>query len=186
VTISRSAVSVSRAAAAESTVGVACSAAEVLSASSIVASTSSRRRSRLRGVVAAGEAASSAVGRSVSTPSVRAAARAGVHGALGVAKQVAVVGSTLSVGGVLAVLPLLDEANGRAGGDLGGELGVLEVGSTGVLLCAVLASQALEGIGSAEVARGVDPEKVDVGRGEPSEGAEGQDRALHGGWMMCK
>jgi hypothetical protein len=184
VTISRSAVSVSRAASTESTLGVAGRAVEFLSASAVVTGTRSRRSGRrLGGVVAAGKAASSAVSRSRSTPSVRAAAGATVSSALGVAKQVAVVRTTFAVGRVFAGLPLLREANGRAGPR--SNLGVLGlgVGSTGVALCAVLAGQALEGVDGGELAGRVDPEKVDVGCGKPGEGAEGQDRAFHGGWI---
>jgi hypothetical protein len=182
VTIRRSAVSVSRAASTESTLGVAGGAVELFAASAIVTGARGRLSGRwLGGVVAAGKAASSAVSRSRSTPSVRAAARAGVSSALGVAQQVAVVRATFAVGGVFAGLPLLREANGRAGP--GSDLGVLRlgVGGTGVALCAVLAGQALEGVDRGEVAGRVDPEKVDVGCGKPGEGAEAEDRGLHGG-----
>jgi len=113
VAISRTAVAVRAAASAVSTVGVAASAAKVLTAATIIASGnrgvlgSYRSSGRCGGRVAAtGQASSSAMTLGRSTPSVLRAASALVDCAVGVAEQVAVVGSALSILRVLA-LPLL-------------------------------------------------------------------------------
>ena len=110
---SRTAVAVRAAASAVSTVGVAASAAKVLTAATIIASGnrgvlgSYRSSGRCGGRVAAtGQASSSAMTLGRSTPSVLRAASALVDCAVGVAEQVAIAGSTLSILRVLA-LPLL-------------------------------------------------------------------------------
>jgi hypothetical protein len=151
VTISRSTVSVRRAATAVSTVGVACCTPKVFAATAVAPRGGRVGRSRsywlctawLCTIVATREAAITAVGRSSSAPSVLAAARAGVSSALGVAKQVAVGRTAFAIERVLGSLPLFRETNGRAGP--GNDLGVvaLGVGGTGVAFCAVLACQAL-------------------------------------------
>jgi hypothetical protein len=114
VAVGSTAVSVRRAAAAESTVGITCGAAKVLSAPAISPGLSSTRRGGLGGlgcrlsstVVTAREAALSAVSSGASTPAVLRAACAGVDGAVGVAEEVAVSRTALSVRRVLGSLPL--------------------------------------------------------------------------------
>lgn len=176
-TYSRTAISVRAAAAAVSALRVASGAAEVLTAATVVPvrdSSSLGGNGCGRSVVTAGQAASAAVSVGVTAPSVRRAARTLVDCAVRVAEQVAVGRTTLAVLGVLG-LPLL-------GNDLevrSRDLGVVapDIGDARAVLTTVLASQAA--VGCVDIAGRVDPAEVDVGRGEPGESAEGNDRGPH-------
>lgn len=159
---SRATVAVGAAASAIGAISVASSAAKVLTAATIVARgnhgrLSSYRCSRRGCVAASGQASGSAVSIGVSTPSVRRAASALVDCAVGVAKQVAVGRTALSVLGVL-VLPLLwDDAKVRRR-DLG--VVTLDVRNT-LAVVAVLSAQTA--VGLSNIACRVDPVKVNVG-----------------------
>jgi hypothetical protein len=110
VTVSGTAVSVLGAAATVSALGIASCAVKVLSTAAIIPDARLGRSGVSRsgdGVfVAARLAALAAVGWGVSTPAVLRAAGAGVDCALGVAEQVAVLGTAFAILRVLCVLTL--------------------------------------------------------------------------------
>lgn len=151
VTIGGATIAVRRAASSVCTVGVASGSAEVASTSAIISGggstslwlgSSCRCNNRRLSTVAASRLTSvAAVCWAAAAPAVLTAAGSLVDGRVGVAQKIAVGGSTLSVLGVLCVLPLLGETDRRTGP--GSDLGVvsaLGVGSAGIPLCAVLAS----------------------------------------------
>lgn len=114
-----------------------------------------------------------------STPSVLRAASTAVDCAVGVAKQVAVGGTTLAILGVLG-LPLLWDNAAVGGGNL--RVITLDVRNALAVAAAVLSSQTAVGV--ADIAGGVDPAEVDVGRGEPGESAKGNERGPHFEWRL--
>jgi hypothetical protein len=177
LTYSRTAISVRAAAATVSALGIASSAAEVFTAATVVPvrdGGSLGGNGCGRGVVTARQAASAAMSVSVAAPSVRRAAGTLVDCAVRVTEQVAVGRTTLAVLGVLG-LPLLGNDLEVRSRDLG--VITLDIGDARAVLTTVLACQTA--IGCVDVAGRVDPAKVDVGRGEPGESAEGDDRGPH-------
>ena len=117
----------------------------------------------------------------VTYPSILAAARARVHGAVGVAKQVFMCWTTLAIRRILLALPLcrnVAEERSRARS----EVLIAGVGRAGVLLGAVLSRQALSRR-ALEIAGRVDPMEVDVGGRETGESASGQKCGPHG-WIF--
>lgn len=110
-------------------------------------------------------------------PSVLAAARAGVDGAVRVTEQVVVGRTTLAIGGILLVLPLVGNAPLEGPG---GRTEVIDVGLAGVVLGTCLTGQAPAGLQRVEFAGGVDPFEVDVGGGQTGEGAHGEESSPHG------
>ena len=83
--------------------------------------------------------------------------------------------ATLAILGVLVLSLLRDDA--KVGSR---DLGVitLDVRNTRALISAVLSSKTAVGV--VDIAGRVDPAEVDVGRGEPGESAEGNERGPHG------
>jgi hypothetical protein len=159
VAVSRTAVSVGAAASTVRAVGIARGTAEVLTAPAVIPGGNGGGLGsyRLSRVAAARQTSRSAMALGGSTPTVLRAAGTAVDCALGVAEQVAVGRTTLTVLGVLG-LPLLwdDLEVGRR--DLG--VVALDVGDT-VITVTVLSGQAAAG--GVDVASRVDPVEVDVG-----------------------
>ena len=111
-----------------------------------------------------------AVSGGVSTPSVRAAACAGVDSAIGVAKEVAMCWTTLAIRRILLALPLLRHTAQEGPGS---NVLVVLVGLTGVILSAVLPGQTPAQSSRLEVACGIDPVEIDVRGRNTSERAHG-------------
>jgi hypothetical protein len=104
---------------------------------------------------------------------------AGIDCAVRVAEQVAVLRATFSVLRVLGVLPLGgSKEQSRARRNLGVLATVIRNAS--VVLGTVLASQASLVVRITVGAVWVDPEEVDVGRGDTDKEAEAVDRRSHG------